>query len=93
MKKGIKGETERGQIQIFGSQTCEKSDSRPRPIFAREPYRTMIQSKQYRKCILLHLARVNVIRKALGGQRVSYNEIRRQLKDYLEGPLLQSENM
>lgn len=62
---------------------CEPN-STPLPIFAREPYRTMIQNKQYHECILFHRDRLNAIRRKLGGQDVSYTEIRKQLQRFLK---------
>jgi hypothetical protein len=92
MKTINPGAIEKNQPNNNQSQIPCESNSIHLPIFAREPYRTMIQNKQYHKCIVFHRDRLNAIRRVLGGQKVSYSEIRKQLKRFLENYLSQTCN-
>lgn len=84
MKTRITNETEKGQRQNEQSPIPCESNLIPLPIFAREPYRTMIQNKQYHECIVYHRNRINALRRKFGGLDISYSEIRKQLKRFLE---------
>lgn len=61
-----------------------KSDSPNLPmIWEKEPYRSLIEKKQYHECTILHLEQVNRIRKSLGGRQLSYNQCYKRLQRFL----------
>lgn len=54
-------------------------------IFDNEPYRSMIERRQFRQCIQEHLNRINRIRHELGGEELSYSCVEKWLQGYLGG--------
>lgn len=52
-------------------------------LWMTEPYWLLIESRQYHKCILLYQQNVNCLRLSLNGRKLSYNQCRKRLQDFL----------
>jgi len=82
--KTEKSESELSQSHNQTASNLYESDTTNlKMIWEKEPYLSLIEKKQYRKCALLHREKVNRFRAYFGGQLLSYSQCRKRLQRFL----------